>query len=285
MKKKIAIIGSGVVGQATGRGLLAWGHEVEFYDNSLIALEMVQKKDLNTCGIESCLLNQEIYMVSVSTPTVDDRIYLGNLKAAMATLGNVLRQNIGYSVVVIRSTVPPGTTEKMLIPILEEFSGKKAGYDFGVAMNPEYLREASAEEDFAHPRTVVVGFMDSRTRDVMDEVYASVKVEKNFVPIRVAEMQKYTHNYLNALKISFGNEIRTLCETLEIDADLVLKLTMQTAEASWNPNYGIRNFGPFGGSCLPKDTQALFSWARDELYKTMHLLGATIRVNDLAKEK
>lgn len=187
--------------------------------------------------------------------------------------------------VVIRSTVPPGTTEDILIPILEKYSGKKAGKDFGVCMNPEYLREVSNEEDFKNPWIITIGELDRRSGEMLEKICCHYDCPIAHVSLREAEIQKYAHNLYNACKISFFNEIRMICRAIDVNADKVFELVAKSAEASWNPKYGIRDLGPYGGSCLPKDTVALLSWAKEKLEDSMPLLKAIIKVNEITKEK
>jgi len=285
---KLAVIGSGVVGQATGKGFIAKGHEVVFCDINPEILAELKKQGYKTCLPEMLEKeeNIEAFFLPVSTPTIDGRIKLDFLKSAVANLGGgALKQNNDYCIVVIRSTVPPHTTEGILIPLLEEYSGKRAGKDFGVCMNPEYLREDSSEEDFKNPWIIVIGEMDSRSGEKLAEIYRPYNCPVVHVSIREAEMQKYVHNLFNACKISFFNEMRMICKAVNVDADRVFELVARSAEASWNPKYGIRDFGPYGGSCLPKDTTAFLSWAKDKLGKKCLLLKATIKVNEIVKEK
>lgn len=284
---KLAIIGSGVVGQATGKGFIAKGHDVIFCD---INPETIAK--LANLGFKTCLLNlldQEMdiqaFFLTVSTPTVDGKIKLDFLKSAVANLGGVLKKYNDYAIVVVRSTVPPGTVEGSLIPLLEKYSDKKAGRDFGVCMNPEYLREESNEEDFKNPWIIVIGELDAKSGETLAETYGQHKCPVVHTSIKEAEVQKYVHNIFNACKISFFNEMRMICGAVGVDADKVFDLVSKSAEASWNPKYGIRDFGPYDGSCLPKDTTAFLSWAKDELKKSMPLLRSVIRVNDIVKEE
>lgn len=285
---KIAIIGSGIVGQAAGKGLGAKGHQVVFCDINYEILEKLESQGYRVYPPH--LLEQEegidAFFLSVSTPTVDNAIKLDFLKSALANLGTgYLKNKNSYCVVVIRSTVPPGTTEEQLIPILEKFSMKKAGADFGVCMNPEYLRENSNEEDFKNPWIIVIGELDGRSGDALEKIYGPHECPIIRTSLKEAEMQKYVHNLFNACKISFFNEMRTICDSAKVDADKVFELVAKSAEASWNPKYGIRNLGPYGGSCLPKDTTAFLSWARKTLTHPMPLLKAVIRVNEITKEK
>ena len=286
--EKLVVIGSGVVGQATGKGFIAMGHEVVFCDINPETLAKLGSQGHKVCPPE--LLEQEqgikAFFLPISTPTVDGKIQLGFLKGAVANLGmGALKKNNDYCIVVIRSTVPPNTVEDHLIPLLEKYSGKKAGRDFGVCMNPEYLRENSNEEDFKNPWIVVIGELDAESGKTLEGIYGPHNCPIIRTSIKEAEVQKYVHNLFNACKISFFNEMRMVCEAVSVDADKVFELVSKSAEASWNPKYGIRNFGPYGGTCLPKDTTAFLAWAKDELEKSLPLLKAVIKANDIAKER
>ena len=177
-----------------------------------------------------------------------------------------------------------GTTEEVVIPILEEYSGKNAGRDFGICANPEYLRERCAEEDFSNPWIVVIGELDKRSGDLLQEVYHWVDCPIYRIPIKEAEMQKFVHNLFNANKISFFNEMRLVCQQLGLDCEKIFPLVAQSAEAIWNPLYGTRDLGPFGGSCLPKDTIAFLSWAKKRGME-IPLVDAVLKVNEALEKR
>jgi len=285
---KLAVIGAGIVGQATGKGFIGNRHDVIFCDINPEVLARLENKGHRVCPTH--LLEQEkgieAFFLAISTPTVDNEIKLDFLKSAVGNLGaGYLKNNEGYCVVVIRSTVPPGTTEEQLIPILEKYSGKKAGKDFGVCMNPEYLREGSNEEDFRNPWIIIIGELDAKSGEIIEGIYCFHKCPVVRVSLKEAETQKYAHNLFNACKISFFNEMRVICEAVKVDADKVFELVVKSAEGSWNQKYGIRNLGPYAGSCLPKDTVAFLSWAKRELSSSMPLLEAVIQVNEIIKRK
>lgn len=281
---RIAIIGSGVVGKATGRGLIEAGHTVSFFDINPERIKLLRGEGYTADSPDKINVDStDAFFFTVSTPTVDDKIYLDFLEAAVANLGKLLKKKKEYFLVVARSTMPPRTTEEFIIPLLEKYSGKKAGRDFGVCMNPEYLREKSAEADFSHPWIIVIGSLDEKSDKMLSEIYKSYTCPIHHVSLREAEMQKYVHNLYNAAKISFFNEMRGVAKALDVDADKVFKITADSAEGSWNREYGIKDMGPFGGSCLPKDTSAFLTWAKDKLNIKMYLLKAVICVNDMIK--
>lgn len=273
--KKIAIIGNGVVGTATGKGLLAKGHRVIFYDISKKVIKSLRSQRLE--AFSSDFLDAEksdAFFLTVPTPTEKGEINLKHIKAAVRNLGKKLKNRKKYFLVVVRSTVLPGTTEKVVIPILEKETGKQAGKDFGVSMNPEYLREVSAEKDFHNPWIIVAGCLDNRSQKFMAEIYQDFRCPVHFLSLREAEKQKYLHNLFNAVKISFFNEMRMACQRIGVDPEKIFEITVNSAEGSWNRKYGIQNLGPFAGACLPKDTQAFFSWSKKMKLELQVLSGA-----------
>lgn len=284
----IAIIGSGVVGRASGKGLQKKGHRVIFSDINPKVTSKLKKEGYE--AISMMKLHEKIFeintfLVSVSTPTVNDTIQLDFIRAAAASIGELTKDKKDYFLVVFRSTLPPGTTRDILTPLIAEYSGKEAGKDFGICMNPEYLREVKAEEDFLDPKIITIGALDDKSFEKLNEIYSSFGKPVARVSLDEAEMQKYIHNVYNASKISFFNEMRQVCELANIDADKIFPLVVQSAEGFWNPFYGTKNKGPYDGMCLPKDTQAFFTWAKTKHKKTMHLLRAVMKVNNLLKEK
>jgi UDPglucose 6-dehydrogenase len=186
----------------------------------------------------------------------------------------------------MRCTLPPGSTSNIVIPLLEDISGLTYGDDFGVCYNPEFLREASALEDFLNPKLVVIGAEEPYSLSTLEEVYAaglpqgirSVKTD-----FKTAEMIKFTSNLFNATKISFTNEMWLACRRLGIDGDEVMSTVVEACEGFWNPGYGSRGGYPYGGACLPKDTAAFYTFARS-LGLSMELLNSVIAINDRMAE-
>lgn len=204
---------------------------------------------------------------------------LSFLHQACETVGRTLRRMKHYPVVVSKSTNPPGTVRRVIIPTLELFSNKKAGQDFGVAVEPEYLREKHALSDAEKPRLFTVGTDDRHAGHILAWLRAPFGCRVEQLNLEEAEMQKYVHNLFNAAKISFFNEMRVVCRKAGLDPEKIFPLVAETAEASWNPEYGVRDFGPFNGMCLPKDTAGFLSWVRERLGYDMPLLSAIIEVN------
>ncbi len=285
---KLVVIGSGVVGQATGKGLVDKEYDVVFCDINPEVLAKLKNYGHRVCSPD--LLEQETnvdaFFLAISTPTIDGKVKLDFLESAVTNLGSgYLKKNNNYCIVVIRSTVPPNTIEGSLIPLLEKYSGKKAGKDFGVCMNPEYLRENRNEQDFKNPWIITIGQLDEKSGETLEKIYGAQTCPIARISLKEAEMQKYVHNIFNACKISFFNEMRVICETIGVNADKVFSLVVQSAEAQWNPKYGIRDMGPYGGNCLPKDTTAFLTYANYELEKPMPVLASVIKMNDILKER
>ncbi|MEM7030980.1 MAG: nucleotide sugar dehydrogenase [Chloroflexota bacterium] len=280
---KITILGSGVVGQATGRGFLSKGHDVTFLDINTILVHQLQREGLQAYELTADLstLESDLIMVCIGTPAceTDREINLNYIKAGMKTVADLLGNQRGWPVVVIRSTVPPTTTELILIPLIERYSGLTAGRDFGVCMNPEFLRAKSATEDFAHPWATVVGELDTASGDVLASLYESFGGELYRTPLAEAEFIKYINNLRNALVISFSNEMWQFGQTLNINSNLALNIATTTAESAWNAKYGSTGGFPYGGTCLPKDTNALHLFAKQQGID-LPLLASVIAVND-----
>jgi UDPglucose 6-dehydrogenase len=276
---RILIVGSGVVGQATGKGFTKKGHTVGYVD---IHCQTVAK--LRGAGLDAMLPSDvdwsavDIVMLAVSTPSVDGEIVLDYIEAAALDVGRGLAQVDHFVPVVVRSTVPPTTTEQRLAPILERASGKQAGIDFGVAHNPEFLRQVSSEQDFMRPWITVLGTMDQRTAAILTPIYSAFGALLVHCTPTEAEMIKYVNNVFNAVKISYFNEVYAICQELGIDGNLVGAAVARSAESMWNPLYGTRGGVPFGGACLPKDTTAFLSFVQQHGWQHL-MLEATVEVN------
>jgi UDPglucose 6-dehydrogenase len=280
----VLTVGAGVVGHAEGIALREHGHDVAFSDVDEAVLSERRTEGFQTMPVTGLgLAGIDVVLVSVSTPTTAGEIDLRHLEAAVATIGDALGRASSleperYRVVIVRSTVPPGTTDDIVIPLLEAEAGLQAGLDFGVCVSPEYLRQRKAVSDSVAPRLVVIGQLDDRSGDVAERLNAGFGCPVHRVPIREAEFQKYAHNLCNASKISFFNELRRVAIAIGVDAERVFGLVAQSAEAMWNAEYGTLDLGPYGGACLPKDLEAFLTWAdRQEL--ELPILSAVRRSN------
>lgn len=277
----LAIIGSGIVGEATGKGFASTGCAVTFCDVNAQRLEQLRSERFDACDTKELGgRNIDVVMLCVPTPTKNGHIVLDYLQAATKDVAvSVLRNAKKRVTVVVRSTVLPGTTESVVLPLLEEYSGKKAGADFGLCMNPEFLRAESPEKDFLHPKGVVVGSIDKHSADVLEKLYAPFGAPVHACRPDEAEMAKYVSNIFDAGKISFFNEMRVACDTAGVDAERVFPVVTKVCEACWNPAYGTKDMGPFDGMCFPKDTQAFLTWGRKHLGLPMKVLRAMIDEN------
>lgn len=273
------IVGAGVVGQATGKGFAKKGHTITYTDINPQTLGKLRAEGLNAVSTADVdWPSIDIVMIAVSTPSVDGKIILDYIEAGAHDIGRGLARTNAFVPVIVRSTVPPTTTEQRITPILERASGKRAGRDFGVGMNPEFLRQVSSEQDFARPWITVLGTSDRRTAEIMDEVYTPFGALIVRCTPTEAEMIKYVNNVYNAVKISYFNEVHAICEQIGADSQLVGAAVARSAESMWNPLYGTRGGVPFGGACLPKDTDAFIQFARQLGHEHL-MLEATIAVN------
>lgn len=276
---KIAVIGSGFVGQATGKGLEKHNNEITFVD-----VERGKVDKLREEGFKAFLpddytkITTDITMFCVPTPTDGGEIKLDFLLTAAEQFARRLKDHVKYHTVVVRSTVPPGTTRRKVLPLIERISGKKAGRDFGLCMQPEYLREVTAEQDYARPWFILIGQYDKKSGDVLEKLYSKFDAPIERVGLEEAEFQKYVHNLYNAVKIAFFNEMRIVANAEHWDAEAIFQATARSCEGIWNPIYGLRDFGPFDGSCLPKDTRALLEWGDNHGYM-LEILRAVITQN------
>ena len=303
---KVAIAGMGYVGLVTGVCLAEKGHEVTCVDLDRSKVEAVNEgrtpifetgldellernigKRLHAdSDLSSAVHGADLTMIAVGTPFNGTEIDLTAVKQATREIGEAIGTMDGFPIVVVKSTVVPGTTVQVVVPLLEEASGKRAGEGFGVGANPEFLTEGRAVEDFMEPDRLVLGSLDERTAAVLEELYASFpEVPRVRTTLTTAEMIKYSSNALLATMISFSNELGNLCTAVG-DVDVVdvmnglhssMYLTIDGRKA---PITSFLEAGcGFGGSCLPKDVNALIAHGA-ALGRPMSVLKAVIEVNE-----
>jgi UDPglucose 6-dehydrogenase len=277
----IVIVGSGVVGTATGEGFLEFGHDVSFVDISERRVRELQERGLRAGTTVELPDDREAFIIlTLPTPNVGHRYDLDAFIAGTAAVGRALATSSRVHTVVVRSTVPPGTSDELVRPVLERESGKTVGHGFELASNPEFLRAASAVEDFRNPWMTVIASRQPKTLERMRALLAPFGGEvRTFTEPASAELVKCAHNIYNATKISFWNEMWLVAQAYGIDADPIASTVAASAEASINPLYGIRGGAPYGGVCLPKDTQGFLGFA-SKIGVDMPLLRAVVEVND-----
>jgi GDP-mannose 6-dehydrogenase len=279
---KISVIGMGYVGCVTAAALSRRGNDVTGVDInaqkvssinrgdapvlekglSKIVAESVRHGNLRatTSGAEA-VKQTDVSLVCVSTPARKNGSFdYSHLLSAITEVGEGIKRKNANHVVAIRSTVLPGTTESMLIPALEDSSAKKAGVDFTVHTNPEFLRESSALHDFDNPPFVIIGNADGISGFLLEELYKGTGPVYH-TTIKTAEMLKYVCNTFHALKITFANEIGNICQAVGVDSHEVMDLFCRDTKLNISPAYLKPGFA-FGGSCLPKDLRALLYQAR-----------------------
>jgi UDPglucose 6-dehydrogenase len=292
---KIAVIGTGYVGLVSGTCLAAKGHQVNLLDlredvvdsiNKGIATihehelpellaSVVQSENLRAClATADAIADAEVVLICVGTPSKDGAIDLSQIRAASQMVGKWLCGISHFATIVVKSTVLPGTTDTFVAKILEESSGKKlAAGEFGLGMNPEFLREGEAIGDFNAPDRIVFGHEDEKTLSLLETVYAGWSCDKLHVNTRTAEMIKYANNCLLALQVSAANELANIASAVG-GIDFMEVLAGVCADKRWNPiaaqghranpailSYLVPGCG-FGGSCFPKDVEAMRSLSR-----------------------
>ena len=313
---KISVVGTGYVGLVSGACLAAKGHQVICVDVDEHRVKVINERkapfyeaqldDLlkktipeflkATTDLDLAIRESDLTMIAVGTPFDGQTIDLTAIKEAARSIGTALRAKTDYHVVVVKSTVVPGTTQDVVLPLLEKASARKAGVHFGVGMNPEFLREGEAVSDFMFPDRIVLGGIDERSIDQLDNIYSGFPdADRLRTNTRTAEMIKYTANALLATMISFSNEIGNLCQDLGgIDvADVMKGVHLDKRLSPLLPNgerivpsfltYLKAGCG-FGGSCFPKDVMALQAHGT-KIGTPMRILEAVMTVNRLQPAK
>ena len=280
---RIAVFGLGYVGTVSAACLARDGHIVVGVDPNTAKVDLVNQgipplieagvdrliaegvasgRIIATSECRRAVLSSDLAIVAVGTPSQPNGdIDLSHVRHVMEEIGASLRARDGFYVVSLRSTVLPGTTAQTVIPALETASGKRAGFDFGVCANPEFLREGSALSDYDHPPKTVVGADDARSRELVASLYAAVPGPLIVTDVFTAEMLKYVDNSWHALKVGFANEIGRICKALGLDGREVMEHFRADTKLNISSAY-LRPGQAIGGSCLPKDVRALRHQAR-----------------------
>jgi GDP-mannose 6-dehydrogenase len=285
---KISIFGLGYVG-CVGMGCLAQtGHNVVGVDIQKMKVDLINsgkptiiEKDIDkiideqynegkvraTLDYKDAVDNTEISILCVGTPsTLNGHLNLEHIRETARQIGEALESKSEFHIVVIRSTVLPGTNENVC-NIIEESSGKKNNRDFAVISNPEFLREGSAVEDYYNSPVTVLGGENEYALDVITKMYEGIDAPIVRVDVKVAEIIKYVNNSFHALKVSFANEVGNICKKLDIDSHEVMRLFCMDDKLNLSPYYLKSGFA-YGGSCLPKDLKALKTLAHDHYLDT-----------------
>jgi len=275
---RISVFGLGYVGTVSAGCLAEDGHEVVGVDPVQTKVDLINDgrspiieaeiREMIASNVKSghlratsdpvqSVLETDLSFVCVGTPSqANGNLDLRYIRRICEQVGAALKSKVERHTVVIRSTILPGTMHKIVLPVLEEFSGKRAGVDFGVCHNPEFLREGSAVRDFNEPPKTVIGELDQASGEVLVSLYQKLHAPLIRTNLETAEMVKYVDNCWHALKIGFANEIGNLCKSFTVDSHAVMKIFCQDRKLNISAAYLQPGFA-FGGSCLPKDLRAL----------------------------
>ena len=302
---QISVLGLGYVGTVVAGCLARAGHEVIGIDAEPRKVELVNagkspiiEKEIDqviaqqveagrlsaTTEVTVAIQQSDVILVCVGTPSRSNGdIELRHVRRVCEQIGAALRVHPGAPVVVVRSTLLPGTMRELVIPTLEDSSGRHAGTDFGVCVNPEFLREGTAVHDYLNPPKTVIGELTRASGNVLASLYAGIPAPLIRTDIETAEMVKYADNAWHALKVGFANEIGNLCKALQMDSHRVMEIFCQDTKLNLSSCY-LRPGFAFGGSCLPKDLRALLHKAKS-LDVSLPILAAVLPSNELQIER
>lgn len=302
---KLSIFGLGYVGSVSAACFARDGHEVIGVDVNPTKVEIInsgrspivepQLEELISAGVAAgrlrattnaaeAIANSDVSLLCVGTPgNVNGSLDLTYIKNSCKEIGVALASVDRYHVVVVRSTMLPGSIERHVIPTLEVYSGKRAGKDFGVAINPEFLREGTSVYDFDNPPFTLIGADDEQVSSLVGHLYSRLNAPLFTLLIKEAEMVKYACNCFHALKVAFANEIGNICKPLEVDSHRVMKVFCEDTKLNLSPYYLKPGFA-FGGSCLPKDLRAI-NYKAKELDVDVPLLGSILSSNERQIER
>lgn len=302
---KISIFGLGYVGAVSAGCLASDGHDVIGVDPNRTKVDLINQgttpiieKDIGemiattvqagrlraTVDVRDAVLNTDMSLICVGTPSqLNGNLDLSAVRKVCEQIGAAIKEKGAFHVVVARSTMLPGSMRSVVIPSLEAASGLKAGVDFGVCNNPEFLREGTAVYDYYHPPKTVIGETDEKAGAMLVQLYEKMEAPLVRTDVETAEMVKYTDNTWHAVKVAFANEIGNICKAVGIDGHKVMEIFCQDTKLNLSPYYMKPGFA-FGGSCLPKDVRALTYKARS-LDLELPLLNSILPSNQKQVEK
>ena len=302
---RLSVFGIGYVGCVSAACFAKAGHDVIGVDLNPTKVEILNsgKSPIVETGIEElisamvaagrlrattesadAITNSDASLVCVGTPSnANGSLDLNHVKHVCEEIGAGLKSKAGRHTVVIRSTMLPGTIESLVVPALQDSSGKQAGRDFGVCINPEFLREGSSLKDFYSPPFTLIGTDEEETASLVSELYADIEAPLFVTSLKTAEMVKYACNCFHALKVSFANEIGNICKAVGIDSHEVMKVFSQDTKLNLSPYYLTPGFA-FGGSCLPKDLRAI-NYKAKQLDVEVPVLSSILPSNRLQIER
>lgn len=279
----ISVLGLGYVGCVSAACLSQHGHRVLGVDVNSVKIDLINagkspivEKHVDelisravarghlraTSDPLSAVSQSDISLICVGTPSNENgSLDLRYVQNVAREVGRALRKRDSYHLVVVRSTMLPGSTETVVLPLIQEESGKKVGDDFGLCVNPEFLREGTSVDDYYNPPFTLIGAWDERSARLLESAYKEINAPVIQTDIRTAEMEKYASNAFHALKVSFANEIGVFCSAVGIDPHQVMSIFTRDDRLNISSKYLKPGFA-FGGSCLPKDLRALVHRAR-----------------------
>jgi GDP-mannose 6-dehydrogenase len=301
---KISIFGLGYVGTVTASCLATSGHTVIGVDPNKTKVDLINQgitpvveKDIEkmiansvhegvlraTEDAREAVMESTVSLICVGTPSqINGNLSLSHVRNVCEQIGAALQEKNAYHVVVVRSTMLPGSMRTVVIPTLESSSGKKAGIDFGVCINPEFLREGTAVYDFYHPPKTVIGGSDRQAGEIVASLYENMDAPLIYTDVETAEMVKYSDNSWHAVKVVFANEIGNICKAVGIDSHKVMEIFCRDTKLNLSSYYMRPGFA-FGGSCLPKDVRAL-TYKGKNLDLELPLMNSLLRSNALQIE-
>src|SRR5882762_8004288 len=302
---KLSVWGLGYVGTVSAGCLAQEGHEVIGVDSETRKVDLINagkppiiEKDIGqiierqvaagrlsaTTQASVAVRQTDLFLICVGTPSRSNGdIELKYVRRVCEQIGTAMRDHQGAPVVVIRSTMLPGTMREVVIPTLETFSGRRAGAEFGICINPEFLREGTAVHDFFNPPKTVIGEFNRASGDLVANLYARIAAPLVRTDIETAEMVKYADNAWHALKVGFANEIGNLCKGVGVDSHRVMDIFCQDTKLNLSPYYLKPGFA-FGGSYLPKALRALLYKAKT-LDLSLPILAAILPSNEQQIER